>query len=160
MPPAAAAAGRLAEAVRPTSSHTSADPRLPNPALPRRFQDFSARWISYLHYVAAMPFVVAGAVRNEMYGQAFDCSGGLQPDVADAVGRLMPTVGLFQAQVVQQRLRAPGADCVLLGDDMVGYFSYQAATPARAFGILLGYLGVVHVLTFLGVCLVARRERR
>jgi len=27
-------------------------------------------------------------------------------------------------------------------------------------GILLGYLGVLHVLTFLGLLLAARRERR
>jgi hypothetical protein len=125
-----------------------------------RFDDFSAYWISYLRYLAVLPHVLAGAVRAEMAGQEFDCSGGLPQDMVTAVGDLLPTVNLFRSDYVQNLLRNPGPDCKIYGDQMMEYFGFSGSSTGKVFGIVLGYLGVVHLLTYVAVVVVTRKERR
>lgn len=47
--------------------------------------------------------------------------------------------------------------CVMNTDALVTYFDYHRSLGASV-GILLGYLGVLHVLTYAGLMLVSRKK--
>lgn len=49
--------------------------------------------------------------------------------------------------------------CVLKTDALLGPLGFNRPF-VETFFILLGYLGIVHLLTFSGLILVARKERR
>jgi hypothetical protein len=44
-------------------------------------------------------------------------------------------------------------------EDVVKYMDYHRSFGSSV-GILLGYLGVLHILTYLGLMVVARKEAR
>ena len=103
---------------------------------------------------------LSAALGIEFGGRRYDCSAGLPADLVGAVAGLLPNVPVFRSGYVTRLLADPGAECVVRGDAVMEYFGYQQASFGHAVGVLLGYLGVVHLLTYAAVVLAARRERR
>jgi hypothetical protein len=96
----------------------------------------------------------------EFRGQAFNCSAGFGTPVLSALPSYLPAnPALHPVNFVDRILGWPGADCTIDTNALLQYFSMNQPFW-RLFVILLGYLGVLHVISYLALRVTALRERR
>uniref|UniRef100_A0A383VUC5 ABC transporter domain-containing protein n=1 Tax=Tetradesmus obliquus TaxID=3088 RepID=A0A383VUC5_TETOB len=115
-------------------------------------------WFAQLRYISAIYFTLEGLMVNEFQGSTVDCSPGLETGLASlAESAIDSSSGLYQAVLLQLVQPQPG--CIVHNDALLKYMQYS-----RPFGssvaILVGYLCVVHGLTFVGMLLLANKEAR
>ncbi|WIA32105.1 hypothetical protein OEZ86_002956 [Tetradesmus obliquus] len=115
-------------------------------------------WFAQLRYISAIYFTLEGLMVNEFQGSTVDCSPGLETGLASlAESAIDSSSGLYQAVLLQLVQPQPG--CIVHNDALLKYMQYS-----RPFGssvaILVGYLCVIHGLTFVGMLLLANKEAR
>jgi hypothetical protein len=106
-----------------------------------------------------MGYAFAGYSQLEFNGLSVSCQSGLSNTVVDTLPRYLPTVTLLRSDFVINTLKRPGADCEIQLSTITQYFGVSY-TLWQVIVILLGYLLVVHLATFLGLLWLAKKERR
>ncbi len=124
-----------------------------------RFNEMSLKWLGLVRYVSALYYAYEGLSTVEFRGVSLPCSGGMDPRGARFLQELLPNSKFLKLKVVQSSLARPGPDCVADADAVLDYFGFSAGFRPTV-GILLGYWLVAHVLTFLALVVLAKRERR
>eukprot|EP00877_Chromochloris_zofingiensis_P013185 jgi/Chrzof1/811/Cz01g29200.t1 len=149
-----------------------------------RYIDMSQNWLSQLKYISAMGYGFEGYTRAEFEDVTYPCSipGLFNNTMFDYLPLLLPNANVtytgqgFNTTVPLADLRTNPLYATILSDQLqiqaeanpncivnlgaiVTYF--QLFRPMwTTFVILIGYLGVVHVLTYLGLLNLTRKERR
>lgn len=121
-------------------------------------------WISWLQYFSAMGYTFEGAVLLEFGDRNFTCSEGVSAlgnstETAQALQFILPNTETASNPLVISTLRDPGEDCVLNGEAVNEFFDLDRSYGTTC-GILIGYLAVLHVLTFLGLLFLAKKDKR
>jgi ATP-binding cassette subfamily G (WHITE) protein 2 len=119
-------------------------------------------WISWLKWVSAMGYTWNGITKIEFQNRNFTCSEGagiLIPDLQGAINEGLPNLDRGQAAVFTNVVSDPDPDCVLNTNRLLDFFDID--TPFwTTMLILLGYLGILHLLTFAGLKLLAVRDKK
>ncbi|KAI8463050.1 MAG: P-loop containing nucleoside triphosphate hydrolase protein [Monoraphidium minutum] len=125
-----------------------------------RFKDMGLPWLANLRYASAVNFTYSAYLRAEFSGAAFSCAGGLAPkDLVDAMRQMLPNTPQLRTSVFDRTLLAPGQGCVMDMDAVLEYL--DMTSPVWVYLLsLAAYLVVMHGLTYLGLLLLARKERR
>lgn len=106
-----------------------------------------------------MGYGFAGYAQAEFSGVSYSCAGGLAPSIMAYLPAFLPNTPQISSPFVLRQIQDPGADCVVNLDSILGYFQLFRPYWMTAV-ILLGYLGVVHVATYLGFLWLTKKERR
>jgi hypothetical protein len=115
--------------------------------------------ITYLRYLSATHFSFEAASINEFGSMYLSCSNGLSPtEIAFLLGAF-PNAADSQRNQMRMFFGRSDPNCVLDTNSIINYFNFSRPFWMSAV-ILLGYLGVCHVLTFIAMLVAARRERR
>jgi hypothetical protein len=131
------------------------------------FVDFKGvylSWITDLKYVSAIYYAFAAVLQTEFEGLLLPCTGkGVAGggNISTWVGRALPDTSNAQRAALEAlfKRQAAGAGCVF--DPMATVDEYTAGRSyVKNVGILLGYLGALHVVTFCAMLITTRRERR
>jgi hypothetical protein len=72
---------------------------------------------------------------------------------------LLPNTKILQGRAAASMLNRPDPDCVIDAGPALAYFDFGRPF-APTFAILVGYLLVCHVLTYVALRVVARKEKR
>jgi hypothetical protein len=106
-----------------------------------------------------MYYAFEGMAVVEFSGVKVTCSGGMDPAGITFLKELLPNTKLLNLKVVQNGLMNPGKDCVADASAVLDYFDFGRSYKATL-GIMIGYWLITHVLTYIAMVLVARKERR
>ncbi|KAL6756257.1 ABC-2 type transporter-domain-containing protein [Haematococcus lacustris] len=123
------------------------------------YSQMAFNWLSQLRWISAMGYAFGGLAQEELRHAAYNCSQGIAPGIVSLLPRLLPNTPALNSPLVSQSLNNPGASCELRGDALLQYFNLTRPFAATL-GIMLGYLLVMHILTYLALVLVSRKERR
>lgn len=123
-----------------------------------RYQDMNIKWVSYLRYVSALSFAWGGASNAEYKGRQFNCSGGLPSDVIQEIPAFIPNSTSLLRTVSPFLSRPPGG-CMIEGESVLRHYGLTLSFWQTAL-ILLGYYGVVQVVSYICFYVVSRKERR
>ncbi len=129
--------------LQPNRIQPNTNPTQPNPT----------RWIS------ACGYAFAAVIRNQFQDTAFSCADGLNPSLVKTMQQLMPSSALLRSSAVERMLLRPGDDCVMDMNAVTSYFGINQEVWVYALA-LVAYLMVVHAMTFVGLLMLARKERR
>lgn len=133
---------------------------LSNFFIPFELIEFS--WVSWLRWVSAMGYTWNGITKIEFENRNFTCADGvgvLIPDLQAAVTEGLPNLDGGQASIFTNIVSDPDPDCVLNTNRILNFFDID--TPFwTTMCILLGYLGVLHILTFAGLKLLANKDKK
>jgi hypothetical protein len=119
------------------------------------------KWLVPVRWVSAVYYAFTAFVKGELgHGAGYTCDKGLlQPDLIALVRSLLPNTGVLRSSVVTNTLTNPGADCLVNPGAVLEY--YSATAPAVVdLAALLGYLVILHIATFVGLVVLAKKERR
>ena len=123
------------------------------------FKEASLQWLTQLKWLSAVYYAYEGMAVIEFGGVKVTCGGGLDPSGYAFLRELLPNTKLLSLKIVQSGLAAPGDNCVADASAVLDYFSFGRAYNATI-GILIGYWLITHLLTYLAMVVVGRRERR
>jgi len=130
------------------------------------FSQVEFDWIAWLQYLSAMAYTFEGLVQLEFSDRTFDCSQGiafLGANSTELLTNIFPNVQESQPAVVSPLvtgvLEDPGEDCIVNGGTINDFFDLDKPYWL-SFGILAGYLGVLHTLTFMGLSYLAKKDKR
>jgi len=87
------------------------------------------------------------------------CDQGLNQAGIQFLRTLLPKSKFLNAPAVVNGLKNPGDDCLADTNAVLGYYGFNRPFN-HTFGILLGYLVLMHLLTYCCMVIVVRRERR
>lgn len=122
---------------------------------------FSA--LSNLRYLSALHYAFEGLLGVEFGGRTFPCpSAGLDAVSAGFFTQLLPGAANLVTPAMLQGLTngsEAAAGCVVNSDAVAQYFGFSRSFGVTL-GVLVGYLGVLHVVTFVAMLLIARKEAR
>ncbi len=110
-------------------------------------------------YISALYYAFEGASVVEFQNLSLSCANGLPAEALPLITGAFPNTSILRSSAVQKQLTDPGADCIFEGSSVLEYFSFYR-TAGQTVGILLGYLACMHVVTFVVMLVVARKERR
>eukprot|EP00882_Tetradesmus_deserticola_P018251 GHRQ01019603.1.p2 GENE.GHRQ01019603.1~~GHRQ01019603.1.p2 ORF type:complete len:152 (+),score=42.53 GHRQ01019603.1:49-456(+) len=96
---------------------------------------------------------------TEFGNMTYACNKGLDSASLTMLKTMLPGNRFLSMPVVQRGLEAPGADCIADTNAVLHYYGFERSF-GNTFGILLGYLTVCHVLTYVAMTFVARKEQR
>lgn len=125
-----------------------------------RYADMQMQWLSQLRWVSSMNYSFAAFMRNQFGGVAASCASGMPDELVGTIQRLMPNTRLLRTPAVRNMLVSPGPDCVLNLDAVLDYFGVNSSPLWVYVLALVAYLAVVHVLSYLALRQLARKERR
>ncbi|KAJ9505285.1 hypothetical protein QJQ45_027868 [Haematococcus lacustris] len=114
-------------------------------------------WLSQLRWISALGYAF-GALQLTGVASLLLLQG-IAPNLVSLLPRLLPNTPLLTSPLVSATLTNPGANCELRGEALLEYFKLTRPFSATL-GILIGYLLVMHVLTYLALVVVSRKERR
>ncbi|KIY92062.1 hypothetical protein MNEG_15902 [Monoraphidium neglectum] len=123
------------------------------------FREVTLGWLTNLRFVSAVYFAYEGIATVEFAGVRMACSAGVDANGIAFLKELLPNSRLLDMHAVQAALAAPGPDCVTEAGAVLDFFTFNRGFSATL-AILVGYWLVTHVLTYLALLLVARKERR
>lgn len=118
--------------------------------------------LSNLRYLSALYYAFEGLIGVEFSGRKFPCPPtGLDSVSADFFTQLLPGAANLATPAMLQRLTTgtEAATCVVDSDAVASYFGVGRSFGTTV-GVLVAYLGVLHIATFLALVVVARREGR
>jgi hypothetical protein len=98
-------------------------------------------------------------MRAELEGATLSCASGIAPDLVGTLQALLPATPLLRSSAVTRMAAAPGKGCVVNLDAVLDYFDVRHSAVVYI-AILMLYLGVMHVLTYGALLLLAKKERR
>jgi len=123
------------------------------------FKEVSLSWLTNLKWLSAMYYAFEGMAVVQFDGVKLTCSGGLDPAGLKFLKELLPNTRLLNLKVVQNGMANPGPDCVADASAVLDYFNFGRSFNATL-GIMLGYWLITHMLTYLSMVVVGRKERR
>jgi len=123
------------------------------------YDQMTLSWLSQLRWVSAMGYAFDGLAQLELSGDMYNCSSGAPGGVVQLLPQLLPNTTLLSSQLVTQQLQEPGQDCVADTDAVLQYLGH-ARPIGMTIGILLGYLGVLHVATLAALVYITRRAEQ
>jgi hypothetical protein len=106
-----------------------------------------------------MGFAFDGYGQAEFAGVSYSCAGGIAPTITGFLPKFLPNTPIIRTQAAINQLQNPGEGCVIHLDQILSYFGLFRPFWMTCV-ILLGYLGVLHVATFIGQLQLTRKERR
>jgi hypothetical protein len=107
-----------------------------------------------------MGYAFSASLKAEFVGATFSCSEGVGSDTVSLLQQLMPNTATLRSSAFLRMVEQPGEDCILDPQALVEYFGADSVRDWMNPVCLLVYLVVLHILTFLGLVLLARKERR
>ncbi|KAI8464872.1 MAG: P-loop containing nucleoside triphosphate hydrolase protein [Monoraphidium minutum] len=123
------------------------------------FPEVINQWLTYLRYVSATYYSFEAVTQIEFAGVNLSCRQGFsQTEMAFVLGAF-PNTSNSQKNQVNLFLGQPNPNCVMDTNSIIRYFQFGRPFWMSVV-ILLGYLGVCHLLTFGAMLVAARRERR
>lgn len=125
----------------------------------QRHSDMGMGWAAHLRWLSAMYYAFEGSSTAQYKNGTFSCGSGFGSNTIEYLPRMLPNTGALQLPFVQNIMRNPGPDCAVDTDKVLEYFNVTLPSWQVAV-ILLGYLLLMHLLTFLAFVVVARKERR
>lgn len=106
-----------------------------------------------------MGYAFDGYAQAEFTGVTYSCSGGLAPSIVGFLPKFLPNTPIIRSPAAMNQLQGSSGDCVVQLDSILGYFNLFRPFWMTTV-ILVGYLGVLHVATFLGQLHLTKKERR
>jgi hypothetical protein len=123
------------------------------------FTEVVFQWLTVLRWLSALYYAFEGLSITEFGGVSYKCDQGLDAAGINFLRTLLPKSRFLTMPIVVNGLSHPGADCVADADAVLNYYGF--VRPFRyTFGILFSYLIIVHIITYICMIIVARRERR
>lgn len=123
------------------------------------FTEVVFQWLTVLRWLSALYYAFEGLAITEFGGVMYKCDQGLDQANISFLRTLLPKSRFLTMPIVVNGLSHPGADCVADSDAVLKYYGF--VRPFRyTFGILFSYLIIVHMITYMCMIIVARRERR
>ncbi|GLC35968.1 hypothetical protein PLESTB_000524500 [Pleodorina starrii] len=123
-----------------------------------RYDDMSQMWLTkILRWFSVMMWTFQGMASAEYRDQYYSCSGGFGTSVLSSLAAYLP--GTRAVGFASTILGTPDPDCAVSTNKILDYFGMDQPFWRLAV-ILVGYLGVLHVITFAALRLTAGRERR
>lgn len=105
-----------------------------------------------------MGFAFDGYAQAEFTGVSYSCASGLAPSITGFLPKFLPNTPIIRSPTAAAQLQ--GAEgCVVHLDSILGYFGLFRPFWMTCV-ILVGYLGVLHIATFLGQLQLTKKERR
>uniref|UniRef100_A0A383VRM2 ABC transporter domain-containing protein n=1 Tax=Tetradesmus obliquus TaxID=3088 RepID=A0A383VRM2_TETOB len=123
------------------------------------FSEVELYGITFLRWFSALCYAFEGIMVTEFGNMTYACDKGLDSASLTMLKTMLPGNRFLNMPVVQRGLESPGADCIADTNAVLHYYGFDR-TFGKTFGILLGYLTVCHVLTYMAMIFVARKERR
>jgi hypothetical protein len=123
------------------------------------FSEVELHGITFLRWFSALCYAFEGIMVTEFGNMTYACDKGLDSGSLTMLKTMLPGNRFLNMPVVQRGLESPGADCIADTNAVLRYYGFDRSF-GKTFGILLGYLTVCHVLTYLAMIFVARKERR
>jgi hypothetical protein len=123
------------------------------------FKEVTLKWLTHLKWLSAVYYAFEGMAIVEFAGVRLPCGGGLDPSGIAFLRQLLPNTRLLGLSSVQRGLARPGPDCVADAGAVLEYLGFSRGFRSTL-TILVGYWLVAHVLTYLALLRVARKERR
>jgi hypothetical protein len=106
-----------------------------------------------------MGYAFDGYAQAEFTGVTYSCSGGLAPSIVGFLPKFLPNTPIIRSPAAMNQLQGSSGDCVVQLDSILNYFNLFRPFWMTCV-ILVGYLGVLHVATFLGQLQLTKKERR
>jgi len=123
------------------------------------FTEVVFQWLTVLRWLSALYYAFEGLAITEFGGVKYKCDQGLDQESINFLRTLLPKSRFLTMPLVVNGLAHPGADCIADSDAVLQYYGF--VRPFRyTFGILFSYLIIVHIITYVCMIIVARRERR
>lgn len=110
-------------------------------------------------YLSAMGYAFDGYAQAEFSGFAYSCASGLAPSISGFLPQFLPNTPILRSPASLRMIEAPGAGCVVQLDSILTYFNLSRPFWMTCV-ILLGYLGVLHIATFIGLMQLTKKEKR
>lgn len=123
------------------------------------FTEIEFQWLTILRWLSALYYAFEGLAVTEFGGLTFRCDAGLDKSDITFLRTLLPHSRFLNMPAVVNGLQNPGADCVADANAVLGYYSFNRPF-LHSFGILFGYLVSTHIITYICMIMIARRERR
>lgn len=117
------------------------------------------KWITHLRWLSALFYAFEGQAVVEFGNQRLPCNQGLAPESITFLKSLLPNSKFLNNALVSRALTDPGADCVADTNSVLSFFGFSRPFDKSA-GILVGYLCICHIITYMCMIFVARKERR
>jgi hypothetical protein len=105
-----------------------------------------------------MGFAFDGYAQAEFTGVTYSCASGLAPSIVGFLPKFLPNTPIIRSPAAASQL-AGAEGCVVQLDSILAYFSLFRPLWMTCV-ILVGYLGVLHIATFLGQLQLTKKERR
>lgn len=106
-----------------------------------------------------MGYAFDGYAQAEFTGVSYSCADGLAPSIAGFLPEFLPNTPIIRSPTAVRQISTPGPGCVVTLDSILDYFNLHRPFWQTSV-ILLGYLGVLHVATFIGQLQLTKQEKR
>ena len=113
-----------------------------------------------LRWLSAMGYAFSQSLKVEFTGATFSCAQGVGSETVTLMQQLMPNSPMLRSSAFIRTVEQPGENCILDPQALVEYFGATEVKDWMNPVCLLVYLVVLHVVTYLGLVLLARKERR
>lgn len=124
------------------------------------FTDVKLYGITQLRWISALYFAFEGVALTEFKGMVFACSrDGIADSTIASLRYLLPRTKFLSMPLFVNALRNPDPDCIANANALLRMYDYGRPFQ-HTFGILLGYLGLMHALTYMWMVIVSRHEQR
>lgn len=115
--------------------------------------------ITQLRWISAMYYAFEGVALTEFQGMSYRCNQGLSDASIASLKMLLPKTKFLSMPLFVNGLKNPGTDCIADANAVLNMYDYNRPFQVT-FGILLGYLGLLHILTYVWMVIMARHEQR
>jgi hypothetical protein len=116
-------------------------------------------WITYLRYISATYYSFEAVAINEFQDTYLSCASGLSSTELAFLLGAFPNTQDTQRNQMRMFFARPDPNCVFDTNQIVKYFEFWRPFWMSAV-ILIAYLLICHILTFVSMLVAARRERR
>jgi len=126
------------------------------------YNNYKLQWFSYIRYFSMMSFAWEGMARVELLDRGFPCDdgkGGRTPglEVFGIYRDFIPkTGGLATFSAAMNNPNSLGPNCIASGNVVLEYYGATRSFGATM-GILLGYLGVLHIISYAALWITSRK---
>lgn len=110
-----------------------------------------------ISYISAFSYALNALAMLELSEQVSDCN--IAPEVATRLPKFLPNAPMLASPTIQEGLREPIEGCEIRFSELLDYLDVQW-TYGEHVGIMVAYLAAVHLITYLALLRLSRREKR
>jgi len=125
-----------------------------------RMVDLSLPGLQFFRWLTAMGYAYSTMMQKEFEGVTFPCATSQGSSTTTLMQQLLPKTSILRTSAFTNIVDRPSASCILDPSALMDYFGVDNTPIWVNFTALAGYLLVLHVMTYLGLLLLARKERR